>query len=83
MESDEEGDDDDGNIDDQRATLQAAESLHKTGCLFVKDSRVKEEDNNAFLDLLERYFASSDGIRDARPDLSYQVKLSSTYLHSL
>ena len=34
---------------------------------------MKEEDNDAFLTLLEEYFASSDGIRDARPDLSYQV----------
>lgn len=31
-------------------------------------------DNERFLDLLERYFAASDGKRDARPELHYQVR---------
>lgn len=53
---------------------QAAESLYRTGCLLVRDWRVKEEDNTRFLDLLERYFESSDGERDARPQLGYQVR---------
>ncbi len=52
---------------------KAARSLRTTGCLYVKDSRVQEADNHAFLDLLERYFAASDGVRDARPELHYQV----------
>jgi hypothetical protein len=53
---------------------KAAESLHATGCLYVRDSRVAAADNERFLDLLERYFAASDGKRDARPDLNYQVR---------
>lgn len=53
--------------------LQASESLYKTGCLLVRDSRVKDEHNEAFLDLLERYFEGSDGKSDARPDLHFQV----------
>jgi hypothetical protein len=52
---------------------QAAQSLHSTGCLYVRDFRVKEEDNGRFLDLLERYFAASDGQRDARPQYAFQV----------
>ena len=52
---------------------KAAASLHATGCLYVKDSRVAAADNERFLDLLERYFAASDGRRDARPELHYQV----------
>ncbi len=52
---------------------KAAQSLHATGCLYVRDSRVAAADNERFLDLLERYFAASDGQRDARPELHYQV----------
>lgn len=52
---------------------KAAASLHATGCLYVNDSRVAAADNERFLDLLERYFAASDGKRDARPELHYQV----------
>lgn len=52
---------------------KAALSLETTGCLYVRDSRVREADSNAFLDMLESYFAASDGKRDARPDLYYQV----------
>lgn len=52
---------------------KAAASLHATGCLYVKDARVAAVDNERFLDLLERYFAASDGKRDARPELHYQV----------
>ena len=41
----------------------------------VKDSRVSEEDNEAFLDLIEDYFAQPQEIlkKDERPDLGYQV----------
>lgn len=53
---------------------KAAQSLHATGCLYVKDARVAAADNERFLDLLERYFAASDGKRDARPELHYQVR---------
>lgn len=52
---------------------KTAASLHATGCLYVKDARVAAADNERFLDLLERYFAASDGQRDARPELHYQV----------
>jgi hypothetical protein len=48
--------------------------MHRTGCLLVRDSRVKEADNTAFLDLLERYYASSDGTSDARPEYHFQVR---------
>lgn len=48
--------------------------MHRTGCLLVRDSRVREADNTAFLDLLERYYASSDGTSDARPQYHFQVR---------
>lgn len=45
------------------------------GALFLHDSRVSEDDNIAFLDLLEDYFAQPEALlkQDERPDLGYQV----------
>jgi isopenicillin N synthase-like dioxygenase len=45
------------------------------GAMSIKDPRVTEEDNNSFLDILERYFNRPyDTImRDARPDIFYQL----------
>lgn len=54
---------------------QAADALIAFGALIVHDSRVSEEDNSAFLDLLEDYFAQSPSVlkADERPELGYQV----------
>jgi hypothetical protein len=56
-------------------SLQAAEALIEHGALILHDSRVNEEDNNRFLDLLEDYFAQPDAElkKDERPELGYQV----------
>jgi isopenicillin N synthase-like dioxygenase len=45
------------------------------GALLLHDSRVSEEDNNTFLDLLEDYFnqPAADLKKDERPQFSYQV----------
>ena len=64
--------------DVDRATYLAecakvAEAFHKYGVCVVKDPRVAEIDNERFLNMVERYFEGSDGIRDARPDFGYQV----------
>ncbi|KAG5189780.1 hypothetical protein JKP88DRAFT_197518 [Tribonema minus] len=52
---------------------QAADSLHRYGVVLVRDPDVREEDNAAFIDMMERYYEQSDGVTDARPELSYQV----------
>ena len=52
---------------------KVAKALHEFGCLVIKDPRVDEKHNDTFVDMLEKYFEASDGKRDARPDLSYQV----------
>jgi len=59
--------------DDAAACAAVARALHACGCLVVKDPRVDATDNERFLDLMERYFAQSDGVEDARPDLYYQL----------
>jgi hypothetical protein len=43
--------------------------------LVLHDSRVSEEDNLTFLDLMEDYFAQPNEVlkQDERPELSYQV----------
>lgn len=64
---------------DSEAVVQecrkAADALIVFGALLLHDSRVSEEDNNTFLDLLEDYFAQPEDVlkQDERPELSYQV----------
>lgn len=55
-----------------------ATCLRETGCLVISDPRVKAEDNMAFLDMMERYFAQSTAakMRDTRPDLHFQVSIN-------
>ena len=45
------------------------------GALLVQDSRVSEDDNTTFLDLIEDYFAQSPEVlkKDERPEVGYQV----------
>lgn len=52
-----------------------AESLRKTSALVIRDPRVSEEDNNTFLDQMERYFGQSHEkkMKDVHPELSYQL----------
>ncbi|KAF9454118.1 Clavaminate synthase-like protein [Macrolepiota fuliginosa MF-IS2] len=54
---------------------KAADSLIVYGALVLHDSRVSEDDNSHFLDLLEDYFAQPEAElkKDERPELSYQV----------
>ncbi|PFH57047.1 hypothetical protein XA68_15592 [Ophiocordyceps unilateralis] len=55
--------------------VKAANALIAYGALVLRDSRVAEEDNVAFLDLVEDYFAQAeDELRpDERPELGYQI----------
>lgn len=54
---------------------KAASALITYGALILRDSRVSEDDNTTFLDLLEDYFAqpADDLKKDERPELSYQI----------
>ncbi|KAF8527546.1 Clavaminate synthase-like protein [Hysterangium stoloniferum] len=54
---------------------KAAHALITFGALILHDSRIEEEDNINFLNLLEDYFAQPDETlrRDERPELGYQV----------
>jgi isopenicillin N synthase-like dioxygenase len=52
---------------------KAAEALYNTGLLVVKNAGVTNEENNRFLDNMERYFEQSDGKTDSRPEHSFQV----------
>lgn len=54
---------------------KAADALITYGALVLHDSRVAEEDNANFLDLLEDYFAQPEEElrKDERPELSYQI----------
>jgi len=49
--------------------------MHEMGAVSILDPRVTEHDNNVFLDVLESYFnrPSEDLLKDARPDLGFQI----------
>lgn len=53
-------------------------SLRDTGALLVKDPRCSAEDNDRFLDMMERYFERSEEFKrlQERPNLHYQVGFS-------
>ncbi|KAM5347173.1 hypothetical protein ACJ41O_010178 [Fusarium nematophilum] len=59
----------------QAECRKAAEALITYGALVLHDSRVSEEDNSTFLDILEDYFAQPEEAlkKDERPELSYQI----------
>eukprot|EP01089_Gocevia_fonbrunei_P001710 TRINITY_DN1159_c0_g1_i3.p1 TRINITY_DN1159_c0_g1~~TRINITY_DN1159_c0_g1_i3.p1 ORF type:complete len:350 (+),score=99.38 TRINITY_DN1159_c0_g1_i3:120-1169(+) len=52
-----------------------AESMHLSGVLIIRDPRVTMEDNEAFINTMEKYFGQPDQTKlaDARPDIHYQV----------
>ena len=52
---------------------KVAHALHNYGICIVRDPRVEDKHNNRFLDMMEKYFEGSDGVRDARPEFHYQV----------
>ncbi|GFR49190.1 hypothetical protein Agub_g11214, partial [Astrephomene gubernaculifera] len=60
---------------DDELCAAIAQCLHATGCLVVRDPRVPAEQNDVFLDLLERYFGQpvDRKMADCRPNLDYQV----------
>ncbi|KFH40616.1 hypothetical protein ACRE_086850 [Hapsidospora chrysogenum ATCC 11550] len=59
----------------QAECARAANALITYGALILHDSRVSPDTNDAFLDLLEDYFAQPEDVlrRDERPELSYQI----------
>ena len=57
----------------RRECEKVAHALHHYGLVVLKDPRVAEADNDRFVDMMEKYFEGSDGLRDARPEYGYQV----------
>ncbi|GAA5898572.1 uncharacterized protein JCM6883_003357 [Sporobolomyces salmoneus] len=58
-----------------KAAKLTAQSLIEYGALIVKDTRVSEEANSRFLDLMEDYFDQPQEAleKDLRPEVHYQV----------
>ncbi|KAF4975715.1 hypothetical protein FZEAL_7532 [Fusarium zealandicum] len=59
----------------QAECRKAASALITYGALVLHDSRVSEQDNETFLDVLEDYFAQPEEAlrKDEKPELSYQI----------
>lgn len=54
---------------------QVSQILRETGALLVKDPRCTVEDNDRFLDMMEKYFERPKEFKllQERPNLHYQV----------
>ena len=57
----------------RKECTKAAFALYQYGLVVLRDPRVAEADNDRFVDMMEKYFEGSDGLRDARPEYGYQV----------
>lgn len=55
---------------------EVSRSLKETGTLVIKDPRCSIDDNDRFLDMMEKYFEMPDEFKrlQARPTLHYQVR---------
>lgn len=56
---------------------EVSRTLKETGALLVKDPRCSVEDNDRFIDMMEKFFEKPTEFKrlHARPNLHYQVKL--------
>mmetsp|Transcript_30526 Transcript_30526/g.58781 ORF Transcript_30526/g.58781 Transcript_30526/m.58781 type:complete len:354 (+) Transcript_30526:217-1278(+) len=54
---------------------EVAKCLKNMGCVVVRDPRVSSAHNDAFLDMMERYFEQDEACKmaEAHPELHYQV----------
>jgi len=57
-----------------------ANALHEFGCVVVRDPRVNDNENETFLNMMEKYFEGSDGKKDSRPEYSYQVGVTPSFV---
>lgn len=69
------------NNNDDSSSKDILEQFHKYGILIVKDPRVSEEDNDSFLDMLEKYYQQDEKtiLKDARPNFSYQAGVTPSF----
>ncbi|CDP07727.1 unnamed protein product [Coffea canephora] len=65
------------NLDPEMKSLceEVSRTLRETGALLVKDPRCSAEDNDKFLDMMEKYFEKPEEFKrlQGRPHLHYQV----------
>jgi len=63
----------------QKLCSEVSRILKETGALLIKDPRCSAEDNDRFLDMMEKYFEQPPEFKrlQERPHLHYQVLLLS------
>jgi len=64
----------------QAECAKVSHALHHYGLVILRDPRVSEADNSTFINMMERYFSVSDGLRDARPEYGYQVGVTKDFV---
>ncbi|KAJ9558414.1 hypothetical protein OSB04_013028 [Centaurea solstitialis] len=64
-------------LDPQLKTVcsEVSRTLRETGALLIKDPRCSAQDNDRFIDMMEKYFEQPDDVKrlQERPHLHYQV----------
>lgn len=71
--------DDDGDVDLEeelrRLCTEVSRTLKETGALLIRDPRCSAQDNDRFLDMMEKYFQQPPELKrlQERPLLHYQV----------
>ena len=75
--------DKEGNPNWEKECQKVAYSFHKFGICIVRDPRVNHQDNDSYIDMVERYFESVSAeyyaggdLADVRPELSYQTGIT-------
>ncbi|PWA78832.1 hypothetical protein CTI12_AA209400 [Artemisia annua] len=64
-----------GDDEMKRVCSEVSRTLSETGALLVKDPRCSAQDNDRFIDMMEKYFEQPDEVKrlQERPNLHYQV----------
>ena len=75
--------DDPSNPELQKLCSEVSRTLTETGALLIRDPRCSAEDNDRFLDMMEKYFEQPPEFKrlQERPHLHYQVLLFSLSLN--
>lgn len=69
----------------KKVCSKVSQILRETGALLVRDPRCSTEDNDRFIDMMEKYFEQPDEVKrvQERPHQHYQVIRSIFYIIDL
>lgn len=62
----------------KKLSIKLLDNIHKTGILIIRDPRVKKNDNEQFINMMERYYSLPKNVKykDVRKESHYQVGIT-------